>query len=545
MKCIGSNIVAFPEFGRVVVKLDTPADVAKLAPLPGAKHRDDMVELPMGEDTCRILLNMGMTHALELAPFMDVYHPKVEGRYDPMRHQLMTAAFVTMNPKCYVLSDPRTGKTGSLVLAMHYLQQKRIVSGAWLIVATVTTMRSVWQQSIEATLPKSVTAVAHIDSRESALFTPGANFIVTNYDSPRLSTDAFTYAVQKGFIGGVVLDELTHVGNPESLRHKALFRIIQGTKLDRVVGITGSPADNTDAVYGMAHMVNPVKLPCKTLGTWKYMTSYKPDPEKPYRVTRAETPKIIHNTLQPAIRFKKQDILDLPPVLTQTRDCKLSTQQESVYKALRKQAVALAESGEVITASNGGVLFGKLMQVALGVANTEDGNTVYLDNTPRIQVILDAISETNRKVVIMCCYTAAIDDLSVKLRKAGLSTEVIDGRASGPKRDKILKAFQTADDPRVLVCHPTTTAYGVELAAADTLIFNGAPPLGGFIYAQALERLSSAKQKAESIQVIRVVSTYEERRMFSKLDGGKQLSGFVNELFELYRNAAYGESGKL
>ena len=83
-----------------------------------------------------------------------------------------------------------------------------------------------------------------------------------------------------------------------------------------------------------------------------------------------------------------------------------------------------------------------------------------------------------------------------------------------------------------MICHPVTTAYGVELAAADTMVFNGPPPLGNFIYAQALERLSSAKQKASSISVIRVMSSPEEVKFFKALDKGQDMGNFINKLFE-------------
>lgn len=535
MQLIGKSIVVFPEAGRVVVKPPKQEQVLHLMKLPDVKELDGLVELSLSEDSCRLLMDLGIPDALHISPLMYSVHSKVEGVYRPMQHQLLTAAFVAMHPRCYVLSDPRTGKTGSLVLAMDYLQRSHTVAGAWLVVATVTTMRSVWAKSIESTLPSSITAIAHGPTRETALFTRGANFIITNYDSIRISEKAFTYAVQKGFIGGIVLDELTHLGRTSSRRHKAFHRLVVGTNMHRVIGLTGSPAANTDAAYGMAHIVNPDRLPCKSFKVWQYMTSFQPEPGKPYRLPRYNAPDIIYSTLQPAIRFRKQDIIDLPPIMTQTRECDLSAKQAAVYRALKSEAKALAESGEVITASNGGVLFGKLMQAALGVVIDDKGDPVPIDNEPRVKAIQEAIAETSRKVVIMCCYTAAIDDLKVKLSKAGISTAVIDGRVSGGKRAELLEAFQTTDTPRVLICHPTTTAYGVELSAADTLIFNGAPPLGGFIYAQALERLSSAKQDAKSIQIIRIVSTYEEKKMFRRLDDGKELSGFVNELFEEYR----------
>ena len=78
-------------------------------------------------------------------------------------------------------------------------------------------------------------------------------------------------------------------------------------------------------------------------------------------------------------------------------------------------------------------------------------------------------------------------------------------------------------------------SYGVELSRSDTMIFDGPPMLGGFVYAQALERLSSAKQTADKISIIRVMASPEEKRGFRLLDEGKNFSDTVAALFESFK----------
>ena len=86
-----------------------------------------------------------------------------------------------------------------------------------------------------------------------------------------------------------------------------------------------------------------------------------------------------------------------------------------------------------------------------------------------------------------------------------------------------------------MICHPRTTAFGVELAAADTMIFNGPPISGSFIYGQAVERLSSIKQQAASIQIIQVTATSEERQFFKGLDSCLKEGEIIANMFkELY-----------
>lgn len=507
--------------------------------IKGVEYKDaesyTLVALPHTNDGCIIARNLGVPDTYKVAPFNYEQHPLVEGMYKPMAHQLETAAFLTVNPRSYVLSDPRTGKTGSLILAMDYMQRHRQVTGAFLIVTTVTTIDSVWMDSIKQTLPKAHIVKVHGKHRAEALDEP-ADFYITNYDSIRLSKQAFIDAVLAGRIGGVVIDELTHVGNTSSQRFKAIDAIVNKLNMRVVYGVTGSPGDNPDAVYGMASVVNKRSLPCRTKRGWADLVTYQYGPEPYMRRPKDTAPETIFKTLQPAIRFNKADVIDLPPVMTQTRTCALSAEQTRMREQFKAQALALAESGDVITAANGGVLYQKLMQTAQGFVMGNDGKPVFLKHEERTRTILECIGETSRKVVVFGVYRAMNHKLAEELEDAGYTTGIIDGSVSTKERTRLLHDFQYAKDPHVLICHPTTTAFGVELSTADTLIFNGPPPLGGFIYTQALERLSSAKQKAPSISIIRIAASQEEEKFFKTLDTGKEMGQFIATLFEEYRN---------
>lgn len=535
MKVIGNNIVLFEDQRQVVVKLTDPVAQQQARAIPQAKFLPTqdgtlLMQLPWCEDALRLLGNLNID-ATEAAPFMSCQYPLIEGKYKPMKHQLFTAAFTTLNPRCYVLNDPRTGKTGSLIIAMDYMQKAGLVTGGFLIITTVTTMPGVWRDGILETLPDARVEIVNGKGREEALSRP-ADFYVTNYDSVRISTDAFVRAVKEGRIGGCVIDEMTHVGNTTSQRHKAIDAVVNKTNMKHVIGVTGSPGENPDTVFGMCRMINRVKLPATTKTSWLQLTTYQYGSEPYMRSMAPNAPEIIHKAMQPAVRFNKGDIIDLPPIVTQDRACELSAEQKRMREEFKAQAIALTASGEVITAANGGVLYQKLMQVAQGFCMDNNGNAVNLEHKDRTKTIIEAINETSRKVVIFCCYKHVIAQLAKELEDAGYTVGIVDGSITGQQRADVLYRFQHGADPHVIICHPTTTAYGVELAAADTMIFNGPPPLGGFIYAQALERLSSAKQTAKKISIIRIMASPEEKKFFKSLDSGREMGTFISGLFE-------------
>lgn len=535
MEKVTDSIVLFREQGLMAVKLNDPTQKMQAKLIHGATYLDEgdttIVMVPWNEGSCMELIRLGVD-ATPAAPLLfrtDL--PLVEGKYKPMTHQLFTAAFMTLNPRCHILNDPRTGKTGALIIGADYLRRQRYVCGGWLIITTVTTMPSVWGDAIQQTIPDCTVRLVHGKNREGVLEKP-ADFYVTNYDSCRLSENAFVKAVRDGRIGGVIIDEMTHVGNSTSKRHKAIDAICNKTGLRYVIGATGSPGENPETVFGMCKMINRDRLPCHTKTGWMNMVTYQYGPEPFMRKPTAHAPEVIFNSMQPAVRFNKADIIDLPPVTTQDRYCALSQEQERVRKEFKTAAIALMESGETITAVNGGVLFGKLMQAAQGFVMTNDGKPVELEHDERTRAIVDAIGETSRKVVVFCCYRATIEMRRRELEAAGYTVGVVDGSIKGEERARILSDFQNKKDPHVLVCHPTTVAFGTEMSAADTMVFDGPPALGGFIYAQALERLSSSKQTASNINIIRIAATAEERKAYAGLDSGKVTGQFVSSLFE-------------
>lgn len=532
----GNNIVVFDEQGQMVVQLTDPVHIAKAKQLAFARvdvvNGATMAMLPWHEDACMMLQNIGVDATLA-APFWKAQHHQVEGKYKPMIHQLYTAAFMTLNPRSYILSDPRTGKTGSIILGLDYMQKRGIITGGVLIITTVTTMPSVWAGSLKQTLPNARVVIAHGKTRTSALAEP-ADFYVTNYDSCRLATQAFVDAVKEGRIGAVIIDELTHVANASSQRHKAIDAIINKTSLRFAIGVTGSPGNNPEAVYGMCRMINRSKLPCVTKTAWMDLVTYQYGPEAFMRKPRTEAPRIIHEAMQPSVRFKKEDIIDLPPVVYQDRTCAMSKEQQVMRNSFKDEAIALAKSGEIITAANGGVLFQKLMQVAQGFVMSNDGNPEFLDCKDREATLLDAIAETDRKVVVFGMYKASNRRLVEIISKAGYTVDLIDGSITGTKRAEILDKFQNAKNPHVLVCQYVTVSFGVELSAADTMIFYAPPVVGGFLYAQVLERLSSVKQTASKISIVRLISSPEEQRVYNRLDAGQEAGAVIAGLFEDY-----------
>jgi SNF2 family DNA or RNA helicase len=201
----------------------------------------------------------------------------------------------------------------------------------------------------------------------------------------------------------------------------------------------------------------------------------------------------VHKALQPAIRFTKADCLDLPPVLTTTREVEMTAQQKKYYNLLKERMI-LQAAGETITAVNAAAGVSKLLQLSSGAAYTDNGEVIEFDVSPRLRVLDEIMDETSRKVLVFAQFRNAIDVIVDHLRKRGISTECIHGDISASQRARNIADFQSslltekdvADKetrdamneiraktvgPRVLVMQPQASAHGITLTAADTVVF--------------------------------------------------------------------------
>src|SRR5690606_10372756 len=88
-------------------------------------------------------------------------------------------------------------------------------------------------------------------------------------------------------------------------------------------------------------------------------------------IAKDDANDIVFGAMQPAVRFKRDDCVELPPVVYQTRKVTLSQQQERAYKMMMSKLRIAFQEGEV-TAANEGVLFSKLLQIAAGWVYTKD-----------------------------------------------------------------------------------------------------------------------------------------------------------------------------
>ena len=489
---------------------------SRALPIPGGYT----VAVFWGLDEVRVLKNLGVKNVP--SPIYGRYD--WPGRYKPMSHQRETASFLTLHRRAFVLSEPGPGKTLSALWAADYLMRRGEVRRC-LILCPLSIMHSAWMQDIGNSVIHRSAVVAHHAqaARRIELIQDDYEFVITNYEGLHLISQEIH---NDGRFDLVIVDEANAYKNPQTRRWKALQSVLRPETY--VWMMTGTPASQSPLdAYGLAKIVNPKGVP-SFYTAWRdavmnKVTLFKWAP-KPDAADK------VHQALQPAIRFTKAQCLDLPPVVTLTREVPLTAQQAKYYNLLKTQMVAQA-SGETITAVNAAAALNKLLQISCGVAYTDNKETVEFDATPRLNVLLEALEQTERKVIVFALFRAAIETVSEFLIKNGIANEQIHGGITATKRGDIIKRFQTLPQPRVLVMQPAAAAHGITLTAADTVIFYG-PLMSVEQYVQCCARADRKGQDSDKVTVIHIEGSPVERRAFQALTSKVNDNSLLVKLFE-------------
>ena len=472
-----------------------------------------------GLDEARVLRNLGVKNVP--SPIYGRY--EWPGRYTPMSHQKETASFLTLNRRAFVFNDPGTGKTLSALWAADYLMKRGDVRRV-LILCPLSIMHSAWMQDLGNSVIHRSAVVAHHAqaARRIELIQENYEFVIINYEGLSLIAEEVK---ADGRFDLVIVDEANAYKNPQTKRWKALASIIKPETY--LWMMTGTPASQSPVdAYGLAKLVNPSGVP-KFYTAWRdavmnKITMFKWAP-------KADAADKVFEALQPAIRYSKAQCLDLPPVVTMTREVPLTPQQAKYYNLLKTQMLVMA-AGETITAVNAAAALNKLLQISAGVAYTDNKEVVEFDATPRLNVLMEALEQTERKVIVFALFRSAIDAISEYLTKSGIVNEQIHGGVTATKRGDIIKRFQTQPNPRVLVMQPAATAHGITLTAADTVIFYG-PLMSVEQYTQCIARADRKGQNSDKVTVIHIEGSPVEKKMFKALTNKVDDNALLVDLF--------------
>lgn len=490
---------------------------------------DDSVVLGENQGVHAVAVNWTLEDAQKLKrlKFKNVPSPIVRdykwpGVYPPMEHQRDTASFLTTSKRSFCFNEQGTGKTAAAIWASDYLLSQGKINRV-LIVCPLSIMQSAWQADLFKFATHRKVGVAHgVREKRKEIIRGPYEYVIINYDG----IEIVQKDIQAGNYDLIIIDEANAYKNVGTKRWKAMKALIgENTWLWMM---TGTPAAQSPLdAYGLAKLCVPENTP-RHFGQYRdsvmqQLTRFKWIP-KPASST------IVHNMLQPAIRYTKEECLDLPEIVYVERQAPLSPQQLKYYKHVKEQ-YAMTAAGEEVSAVNAAAQLTKLLQISCGAVYSDSGAVIEFDVSNRLHVIEEVINEASHKVLVFVPFKHAIDLLLNHLRHAGISCDVISGDVSVTRRTEIFRKFQEDADPKVLIIQPQSAAHGVTLTAANVVIWYS-PVTSIETYLQANARINRNGQK-NSMTVVHIEGSSVERKLYNMLSNKLDVH---NKLIDLYNS---------
>lgn len=476
------------------------------------------VAVPHRPDETTVLRNLG--HDVP-SPILTQYR---WGARKPFDVQVKTAEMLTHCPRAFVTNEIGTGKTSSVLWAYDFLRKKKMVK-RMLVIAPLSTLERTWADEIFRWFPHLSYAVLHgsRQKRLTLLEEPADVYIINHHG---LDVVRETLA-QRADVDLIVADEFSIYRNKRTDLWNTLNEVANKQCPRRLWGLTGTPIPNapTDA-YGQLKMMMVPGVP-RSFTAFRDLTMRQCGPFK--WVPRDDAIDTVAKLMQPAVRYTRDQCMDLPPVIHETRHAELSPEQRKAYKDMEQKLRAEMEGGEIL-AVNEAVKASKLLQIAAGCAYAEDGTTLVNEAKPRLTVVEECVEEAEGKTIVFCPFVSSVGYVAAYLRKLGLIVECVHGGVSKPERDRIFGEFQTGSHVQVLVAQPAACSHGLTLTAASVIVWYG-PVTSNEVYTQANGRISRPSQTRTQV-IIHIEGTRLERLYYQRLQEKGRMEGLLLDILK-------------
>lgn len=504
---------------------DTIAGHVRSAELVTTKHGTNFVRVPRQLDEARRLAALGYDAP---SPMLETYD--WPGRFTPFHHQAVTASFLSLHHRAFCFNGLGTGKTASALWAWDYLRREGL-AGRLLILCPLSCVEAVWARECFNVLPQTVVGImtGSKKKRLAALQNESAEILIMNHDGLRTMVKELE---KDDTITHVICDEATAYKNYRADVTKSLRTMLH----DRACWMmTGTPiAQSPEDAWSLGRIVCPHLMP-HSLGTYRDMvcnaktihlgarkvTKYEPKKEEEVR-------DLVFSLLQPAVRFAKQDCIDLPPVHYVDYFAPLSADQQDAVNQIAKQWLYEdQQSGVAVAAETAAARVSKLNQIYQGAAIGE-GGVVEFDWTPRFELLCELIDGSQSKTIVFATYSAVIERLERELSQR-YEVVKIDGSTTSGQRGDIVRAFQSAGGPKVLIAHPKTASHGLTLTAASTTVWFGVY-FSAEGYEQANNRMDRPGQVNDML-VVNIHSSPAELKAYQGVQARQQLQTLLLNMY--------------
>lgn len=258
----------------------------------------------------------------------------------------------------------------------------------------------------------------------------------------------------------IVLDEAHTIKNKDTKMSHAAMKLNGAFRLL----LTGTPLQNhLGEIWNLFQFATPGLLGNFRRFTEKFINPIEKTGDKSKQ-------RQLRRMLQPFIlRRTKTEVLDELPEKTEiTLHVELTEEERALYENLRREAISNLEEGSV-TAVQALAEITKLRQAACHPLLVSPELDLPSAKSAAFLKLVEELMSNHHRALVFSQFTSHLTLIKKVLDKAGTEYLYLDGHTSPAERNRLVKAFQTGEQPLFLISLKAG-GLGLNLTAADFVI---------------------------------------------------------------------------
>jgi len=424
-----------------------------------------------------------------------------KGIYNPLEHQKIMYNCIMYPDVSAVIADCGTCKTGPYLWAIDQRIKNKVVKKA--LVITMSDLKENVLEEMKKQVPhlngiilKGKAQADKVINKKYTVHKKNIDYdiYIGNYEQ----MFSVLTVTPDDYFDMVILDEGHRIGSPGSRQTKEIVKKFEFCKYKHV--LTGTlTANNLMSFYMPYRFLGPDTVPFAKYWSFRneYMHTVDPDGRiwKPNHGSVEKVSKIIGSI---SVRFKKEECLDLPPLIREKNSCDMEPGQRKIYNEMKSDLTTIIDNmcgqcdmrgncnmhcSETIEAKNALVLTEKLRQIASGFyINTrkvleDDGkiktyrNVVYLNENPKLRLLIQTLNniQHDRKVIIWSTYVPAISLIKKHIGNSFGHNRVLTCYEQDNTYEQIQKFRE--DQYNWLIGNPTKMGHGHNIQFSNYSVF--------------------------------------------------------------------------
>ena len=350
--------------------------------------------------------------------------------------------------------DMGLGKT----LQAITLMQARAGKGPALVLMPTSVLHN-WQQELKRFAPALTVKILNQQGADRQQLVSGA-------DAGDVVLSTYGLLVTEGELlsqrnwSTIVLDEAHTIKNRDTQTSKAAMQL----QADFRLMLTGTPLQNhLSEIWNLFQFANPGLLGSFQQFTDRFILPIERDHDQ-------DRQRLLRRLLSPfLLRRTKDDVLNELPEKTEiTLRVDLSADEQALYDNLRQQAIANLEEGSKSALQTLAEIT-RLRQAACHPRLINEKLKTPSSKTAAFLHLAEELRQSGHRALVFSQFTSHLALIREALDKQDIPYLYLDGSTSSAERDRLVRQFQTGDEPLFLISLKAG-GLGLNLTAADYVV---------------------------------------------------------------------------